>query len=207
MTQVTVLAGDLSDSLADALLLDGLVAVDTETSGLDWRTAKLQLCQLYSAATGAVLLQDLQSYPRQLARVLRSEHALKVFHFAPFDLRFIASLWDIDVVNLACTKAASKLLDPDLPSSEHTLESISKRYLGVNLSKGAVRTSNWGTTHLSEDQVSYAVADVLHLPALLRNVESRLRSSGKYETWRAVCEYMPTDARLAVDGVPDPLVY
>lgn len=207
VTHATVLAGDLPRELADALLLDGLVAVDTETSGLDWRTSELQLCQLYSESTGAVLIRYVDSFPPQLARVMGSETALKVFHFAPFDLRFIASRWNIDVVHLACTKAASKLLDPRLPAAEHTLESISERYLRVHLSKGPVRTSDWGAVHLTEEQIAYAVADVEHLPALLRQIESRLRLDGKYEIWRSVCDYMPVDARLAVEGIPDPLLY
>ncbi|MFH8250520.1 hypothetical protein ACH3VR_09175 [Microbacterium sp. B2969] len=207
MTLVTVVSGDLPQAAADAFVRDGIVAIDTETSGLDWRTAELQLCQLYSEPTGAVLVRDVRSYPRQLARVLRSEEVLKAFHFAPFDLRFIASKWGIDVVRLACTKAASKLLDPELPADAHTLESISNRYLQVSLSKGSVRTSDWGAAELTAEQLSYAVADVEHLPALLQQVESRLRSAGKYGTWRAVCDYMPIAARLAVDGVPDPLVY
>lgn len=207
VTRVTVLTGDLPRSVADALIEDGVVAVDTETSGLDWRQSDLQLCQLYSESTGAVLLRDVSSSPQELSRVLGSERAVKVFHFAPFDLRFIASQWDIDVVRVACTKAASKLLDPRLEAAAHTLESIVDRYLQVALSKGPVRISNWGATQLTDEQLAYAVADVEHLPALLRVAESRLRSTGKHDTWRAVCAYMPIDARLAVDGVPNPLIY
>jgi ribonuclease D len=202
-----VLAGDLPREVADAVLVSDVVAVDTETSGLSWRENRLQLCQLYTAQTGPVFVHSVSRPPDRLAEVLSSTQVTKVFHFAPFDLRFLESQWHIETANVACTKAASKILDPHLPPSGHSLAQLALRYLEVTLDKGAVRTSDWGATTLSPEQLTYAASDVLHLPALLAVLTERLQATGRLNTWKAVCNYIPVDAHLEVSGIPNPLTY
>ncbi|MFI8527479.1 ribonuclease D [Promicromonospora sukumoe] len=202
-----VITGDLTPALADALLDATVIAVDTETSGLSWAEDHLLLCQLFSPSIGPVLVRNFTRRPEQLARVFRSPRVRKVFHFAPFDLRFIESQWGMEVRNVACTKAASKILDPELPNSSHSLAQLTYRYLGVPLEKGAVRTSDWGAINLSDEQINYAVSDVIHLPGLLSALTERLRVARRLSTWKAVCRYMPVDARLQVHGTPNPLIY
>lgn len=204
---VNVLTDDLTTDVVAELLQADFIAVDTETSGLSWQNDRLLLCQLFTPATGAILLRNVKRRPPQLARVLRSPRNIKVFHFAPFDLRFLSSQWGIMPANVACTKAASKILDPHLPASAHSLSQLTARYLGVILDKGAVRTSDWGVPTLSAEQVTYAASDVAHLPDLLTALTARLRATGQFQTWRRVCRYMAVDARLEIDGVPNPLIY
>lgn len=204
---VRVLSHDLTPELVTELLQAQAIAVDTETSGLDWRTDRLLLCQLFTPATGAILLRDVAQSPRQLARVLRAPQVVKAFHFAPFDLRFIGSQLGIVPSNVACTKAASKLLDPQLPASAHSLSQLTDRYLGIALEKGGVRTSDWAAPTLSAAQITYAASDVLYLLDLLAAMTARLRAAGQLQAWRRVCRYMPLDAQLEIDGVPNPLIY
>ncbi|MGO1316606.1 MAG: ribonuclease D [Cellulomonadaceae bacterium] len=207
MTATTVVKGDLPSGIADDLIASECVAVDTETSGLDWRSDQLLLCQLYSSEVGVILLRDVERRPQHLARVLESVDVLKVLHFAPFDIRFLSAQWGVSIRRLACSKAASKILDPALPAGAHSLASLVQRYLGVTLDKGSVRTSDWGAAALSPEQIAYASADVSHLPRLLDLLVGRLRESGREDLWLAVCEYMPADAQLEIDGVPNPLSY
>jgi len=202
-----VLDGDLTRDLADALLETDMLAVDTETSGLSWRDDRLLLCQLFTPATGPVLVRNMTNPPAQLARVLGSPRVTKVFHFAPFDLRFLQYQLGISTANVACTKAASKILDPHLPRSDHSLAQLASRYLGITLEKGAVRTSDWGTTVLTGQQIDYATADVVHLPSLLNALTQRLLSANQLDNWRAACNYMPIDAHFEVSDTPNPLTY
>ena len=89
---------------------------------------------------------------------------MKVFHHAPFDLRFMNHASGYRAASVRCTKVASKLLDPQAPNQMHSLQTLAARYLGVHLAKGAVRTSDWSAA-LSAEQVAYAADDVIHLRA------------------------------------------
>jgi Ribonuclease D len=206
-TPVTVLDGDLTPELARGLLTAGRVAVDTETSGLDWATDELQLCQLFTPATGAVLLRNVTGTPSRLAGLLADASVVKIFHFAPFDLRFLQAKWNVTVTSVECTKAASKLLFPDLPPAQHSLQSLLHSLLGIEISKGSVRTSNWGVPELSAEQTRYAATDVEHLLGLAEALGQRLVQAGVRPLFDDVCAYIPVDAQLEVSGIPNPLTY
>ncbi|GAA1262115.1 ribonuclease D [Oryzihumus leptocrescens] len=199
--------GDLPPELSLKLRAQPSVAVDTETSGLDWSADQLLLCQLFSPATGPVLLRNVSGVPGELAALIADPKVVKVLHHAPFDLRFLEARWGIRAGSVACTKAASKLLNPSGAHEEHSLKSVLDRYLGVKLEKGAVRTSDWSTPVLSDEQVEYATGDVSHLLELHRAMSAALEAKSLTEIYAQVCAYMPIDAHLEVTGVPNPLVY
>lgn len=197
---------DLTAEFALRILQSGSCAVDTETSGLDWRTDRLEICQIYSAATGAVIIRNLGRTPENLATVLESSAVEKILHFAPFDLRFLERQWGIRAKAVRCTKTASRILEPDLPSAEHSLKPLLERSLGIRVDKGAVRTSDWGAHELSSEQISYATSDVLHLISLHDQITSRM-SAEQRALYESVCKYLPSDAHREIIGVPDPLVH
>ncbi len=198
---------DISDGLASMLHGVSRVAVDTETSGLDWRTDKLQLCQLFAPEIGTIVVRNVTSQASALAAVLTDPSVLKVFHHAAFDLRFLESTWGVTARPVACTKSASKLLDPNLRPEDHNLTSLLDRYLGVTIRKGAVRTSDWGAESLTMAQLDYAESDVIHLLELLDRELVDLDARGLREDFAAVCAYLPLDAHFEVAGLPDPLTY
>lgn len=204
---MTLIDGDLPPDLAHTLRAGGRVAVDTETTGLDWASDELHLCQLFSPETGPVLLRNVHQPPVGLAGVMSDSTILKVFHYAPFDLRFLEARWGIRVTSVACTKAASRLLDPGLPATDHSLQALLMRHLEVTVAKGVVRTSDWGATVLSDEQVVYATADVAYLLDLYDELNKRLDANGMSDLFAQVCTYMPVDAHLAVLGIPNPLAY
>lgn len=198
---------DISPDLLGMLHNAGRVAVDTETSGLDWRTDKLELCQLFTPETGAILIRNVTGRASCLPAMLTDPTILKVFHHAAFDLRFLESTWGVTTHPVACTKSASKLLDPGLRPTDHSLAPLLHRYLNVRIGKGAVRTSDWGATSLTEAQLDYAASDVVHLLDLLDLQLSALDARGLREDFTAVCAYLPLDAHFEVAGLPDPLTY
>jgi ribonuclease D len=202
---VTLVDGDLPADLVDALRRSGVVAVDTETSGLDWRSDALHLCQLFTPEVGTVMLRRVEGVPTGLASVLADTAVLKVLHFAPFDLRFLEAHWGVQAMSVACTKAASRLLEPTPPS--HSLKPLLERHLGVVIEKGAVRTSDWSAESLSDEQIAYASGDVSHLLDLHGLLVDQLERAGLLHTFRQVCAYMPVDAHLDVAGYPNPLIY
>lgn len=204
---VRVVEGDLPRDVSDILSVETQIAVDIETSGLDWRTDTIGTVQLYAPAQGTVLVHSLSDNPAQLLSLLRSQSAQKVFHHAPFDLSFIRARWAADVDNVRCTKIASKLLDPRLENRMHSLDSLLRRQLGVSIPKGAVRTSDWHASSLSKEQLSYAANDVRYLLPLIDRLSQALATNGRLALYEECCRFLPTHTSLVVADFPDVFSY
>lgn len=204
---VRVVEGDLPQDVSDTLSAEGQIAVDIETSGLDWRTDTIGTVQLYAPTQGTILVHNLMDNPARLLTLLRSQSAQKVFHHAPFDLSFIKARWAADVDNVRCTKIASKLLDPRLENRMHSLGPLLSRQLGVSISKGAVRTSDWQALSLSEEQLSYAANDVRYLLPLIDRLSQALATHGRLALYEECCRFLPAHISLVVDDFPDVFSY
>lgn len=188
--------GDIPNPLLHQILDDGLVGVDTETSGLDWRTNSIGLVQLYTSKTGAVLLRVTDQTPQNFQVLLGTASIRKIFHFAAFDLKFIYNTWGFTVANVACTKIASKLLNP---SGSHKLVNLVSDYLGVQLKKDQ-GISNWFAESLTKEQINYAVGDVQYLIPLINYLETELTAKGLMELALKVYECIMTQVELEVNG-------
>ena len=199
--------GDLPEELAGAFAGSRLVAWDIETSGLDWRTDRIGTCQLFAEDVGVVVVSVGDSRPARMLALLEDPGVEKVFHHAPFDLRFMVRAWEVRPSAIRCTKVASKLLDPRAPNDVHSLQNLALRYLGVSLTKGQVRTSDWTSRQLSPEQLAYAVGDVLHLPALLAVMSKALRATGRADLYDACCSFLPARVMLEVGDYPDVFAY
>lgn len=204
---VRVLSGDLPGNVADTFALSGRIAWDIETTGLDWRRERIGTCQLFSEAVGAVVVSVGEDRPSALARLIEDSAVEKVFHHAPFDLRFMVSAWQVSPAAVRCTKVASKILDPAAPNETHSLQHLVGRYLGVSLPKGAVRVSGWSASELTDEQVRYAAGDVVHLLRLLDAMEVALRASGRAELYDSCCAFLPTRVALELGDFPDVFAY
>lgn len=204
---VRIVSDDLPIELARWLRNHDHVAVDTETTGLDWRINRLKLCQLCCREGDPVLVRLAGAPAPNLVSVLEDPAIAKVFHHAPFDLRFIEAHLGARTTPVRCTKTASKLLTPGAAHDQHSLKTLLKQVLGVNITKGTVRASDWGTESLTPEQLRYAAADVSHLLPLFDALSQRLRETGLTGEYDAICAYLPLDAHLEVSGVPNPLIY
>jgi ribonuclease D len=129
---------------------------------------------------------------------------VKVFHHAMFDLRFMVSHWSARPANVACTKNASKLLDPQ--ESDHTLKGILNRHLGVHIEKGQ-RLSDWTAGQLSSAQVAYAAGDVGHLIELLSRLRAKLDAAGLGDLLAGCFAHIPTRVQLDLRRYPDIYTY
>ncbi|MGM0697999.1 MAG: hypothetical protein ACQEVD_04075 [Actinomycetota bacterium] len=197
---------DLTPELAMLIFESGRCAVDTETSGLDWREDRLEICQISTPNADPVIVRNSGYRPPLLATVLESTDVESVYHFAPFDLRFLEQNWQIRTRNVRCTKTASRVADPTMPNYAHSLKPLLARRLGIELEKGSVRTSDWGAPELSPEQIDYAVSDVQHLLELHDNIVSGFNSDD-LGLYGALCAYLPTDAHREIVGIPNPLVH
>lgn len=202
-----VACGDLPAGAAASFAGVARVAWDVETTGLDWRHDSLGTCQLFAVDVGAVIISIRAEKPVRLISLLEDTAVEKVFHHAPFDLRFMVRAWGARPASIRCTKVASKLLDPAAPNEVHSLQQLVLRHLGIRLAKGPVRTSDWLAEDLTSEQIDYAVADVLHLPMLLTVLEGALQEAGLTGLYDDCCAFLPARATLDVGGYPDVFAY
>lgn len=205
-TPVEVMRGDLGQAWFDAAVDAGRVAWDIETSGLDWHTDRIATCQVGVAGRVAVVALDGVVPPVRLRELLERHDVTKVFHHAPFDLRFMTKEWGAQPASVACTKIASKILDPGAEPAEHSLKPVLHRYLGVQISKDQ-QVSDWMADHLTADQVRYAAADVAHLLKLLDVLTAQCDVRGLRSLLQASFEYLPSRVALDLRGSGDVYSY
>jgi ribonuclease D len=187
--------GDLPDGLS----LGSMVAIDTETLGLNPFRDRLCLAQL-SAGDGvchAVQFAPGQYDAPNLKRLLTDPAVLKIFHFARFDVAMFRRYLDVTTAPIYCTKIASKLVRTY--TDRHGLKDLVKDLLGVELSKEQ-QSSDWGAPHLSDKQLSYAASDVAHLHKLKHVLDAMLAREGRVGLAQACFDFLPVRADLDLQG-------
>ncbi|KGJ17513.1 ribonuclease D [Paracoccus sanguinis] len=188
--------------LPDGLDLGPVVAIDTETMGLDPRRDRLCLVQMSGGDGDAHLVQIAQgqSDAPNLTRMLADPAVLKLFHFARFDIAALERAFGVSTAPVWCTKVASKLVRTF--TDRHGLKYLLNDLVGVDVSKQQ-QTSDWGAEVLTQAQLDYAASDVLHLHPLKAALEARLAREGRSELAQACFDFLPTRARLDLLGWGD----
>ena len=100
------------NDLPDGLDLGPVVAIDTETMGLDPRRDRLCVVQLSSGDGNAHLVQISrgQTAAPNLQRLLTDPQTLKLFHFGRFDIAALKKAFGVVTAPVWCTKIASRLI-------------------------------------------------------------------------------------------------
>jgi len=192
--QVELYTGDLPKGR----LTGRIVAIDTETMGLDPHRDRLCLVQLSEGDGSAVLVQFAGDYAApELKRLLADDSVLKLFHFGRFDMAVLKHFLGVMPRPVYCTKVASKLARTF--TDRHGLKDLCKELLGIELSKQQ-QSSDWGAAELTPDQLAYAASDVLYLHALRERLDAMLRREGREGLARACFEFLPTRAELDLRG-------
>jgi ribonuclease D len=179
-----------------------VVAIDTETMGLNPHRDRLCLVQL-SAGDGHAHLVQMPRGPHRaprLAALLADPNVLKLFHFGRFDIAVLEHALGVRCEPVYCTKIAAKLTRTF--TDRFGLKDLCKELLGVDLSKQQ-QSSDWGADTLTEEQLNYAASDVLHLHALKARFDALLEREGRLELARAAFGFLPSRARLDLAGWPD----
>jgi ribonuclease D len=192
---ITLHAGDLPDDID----LGPLVAVDTETLGLNLVRDRLCLVQLSAGDGDAHLVQlDRRSYEApNLKRLLSDPAVTKIFHFARFDIAMLARHLGIMTEPVYCTKIASRLTRTY--TDRHGLKDLVREMVGIDISKQQ-QTSDWGAATLTDAQLQYAAADVLYLHELKRHFDALLARDGRTHLADACFRFLPTRALLDIAG-------
>jgi ribonuclease D len=188
--------------LPDGLDLGSIVAIDTETLGLNPHRDRLCLAQL---SAGDDICHAVQfaagAYDApNLKRLLTDSAVTKLFHFARFDVAVFRRYLGVTTAPVYCTKLASKLVRTY--TDKHGLKDIVRELLGTDLSKEQ-QSSDWGAPELSEKQLAYAANDVAYLHRLKVVLDTMLAREGRTDLARSCFGFLPTRAELDLAGWAD----
>ena len=180
-----------------------VVAIDTETMGLDPRRDRLCLVQLSSGDGHAHLVQIArgQTSAPNLIRLLTDPATLKLFHFGRFDIAALHRAFGVLTAPVWCTKIAAKLVRTF--TDRHGLKYLLNEMVGVDVSKQQ-QTSDWGAVTLSDAQKEYAASDVLYLHRLKDALEACLIREDRLDLALRCFAFLPTRAELDLLGWEEP---
>tara|TARA_Y100000590_G_scaffold455018_1_gene602876 strand:+ start:219 stop:827 length:609 start_codon:yes stop_codon:yes gene_type:complete len=183
------------DDIASNANLSNVVAIDTETMGLNPIRDRLCLIQL-SSGNGVchlIKINDLKIKPKNLLKILKNNKILKIFHYARFDVAILKYTYNIKIRNIYCTKIASKLARTY--TNKHGYKDLCKELLNKTISKSE-QTSDWGG-QLTKEQQKYAATDVYYLHKIKNILDKTLIRENRKELAQSCFDFI--DQRTTLD--------
>jgi len=155
---------------------------DTETSSLNPKYGKLFSVQ-FSDGDFNVLVPLSEGTPLgKFIDLLADPGPTKIFHNAKFDLEFLAAV-GIRVNNVFDTMLAERVLTRGANQSASLAETL-YRYFALDLEKSHRSAFNRSWDGIWTDElVHYALSDVAHLPALMKEQNAWLEKLGLSEEY------------------------
>ena len=189
------------DDLPSSIKLEPIVAIDTETMGLNPSRDKLCLVQL-SSGNGVchlVKINNLKNKPVNLIKILKNNKILKIFHFARFDVAILKHTYKINIKNVYCTKIASKLARTY--TDRHGYKDLCMELLNKSISK-VEQSSDWGG-ELTLEQQKYAATDVLYLHKIKNKLDKILEREGRIKLAQSCFDFIEHRTNMDLLGWTD----
>ena len=197
----TLYKGDLPENLK----FSEIIAIDTETMGLDFKRDRLCLVQISNGDNHAHLVQIIEGKKySNLIKLLKNDKIKKIFHFARFDIAAIQKNLNIYCENIYCTKIASKLTRTY--TDKHGLKELCKELLNIDISKQQ-QSSDWGNTNLSDSQLKYAASDVLYLHDIKLKLDKLLKRENRELLAENIFKFLGTRSYLDLNGWDNPDIF
>jgi ribonuclease D len=189
------------NDLPNNLHLGSIVAIDTETMGLNPARDRLCLVQLSSGNGICHLIKiiDLRKKPKNLLNLLNNSKVQKIFHFARFDVAVLKHTYKINIKNIFCTKIASKLARTY--TDKHGYKDLCRELLNETISK-VEQSSDWGG-ELSKEQKQYAATDVVYLHKIKSKLDSMLERENRAGIANVCFEFISHQTDLDLLGWGD----
>lgn len=194
MNGITLHKGDLPANLD----LGRIISVDTEAMGLNPVRDALCVVQISSGDGTAHVVQLTRDYDCPNLKAMMADQAiLKIFHFARFDVAMMQKWLGITCAPIWCTKIASKLARTY--TDRHGLKDVTREIVGASMDKSQ-QSSDWGAETLTDQQLSYAASDVLHLHKIREGLLAMLEREGRVGLAQACFDFLPVRAELDLKG-------
>lgn len=159
-----------------------VIGCDTETSSLNAKYGRLFSVQFSDGEFHVLVPLSEGVGLAQLVDLMADRAITKVFHNARFDLEFLSAA-GVRVENVFDTMLAEKVLTRGANQSASLAETL-YRYFAVDLEKSHRTKFNrtWNGIW-TEELVEYALSDVAHLPALMREQMTWMEKLGLLEEY------------------------
>jgi DNA polymerase-1 len=197
------------DNLKDIMLKimgSNIIAIDTETTGLDFSEDYVRLLQV-KIDNDEVFIFDFFDYDDEQKRyivniLLNYTNGILVFHNAIFDLSMLYPYAHIKRTDfkLFDTQVAEKIIDCGLNRKGFSLEDLCNKYLNIKLDKSE-QTGNWLIKKLSIEQIRYAKKDVEVTYELYGILKNKLEQMGLTKAFNIDINCIPTIVRCIKDGI------
>lgn len=177
-----------------------IIAIDTETTGLNYNRDRLCVVQLcLEANKGEAHLVHFPDacYDKStnLQQLIAQNTGL--YHYARFDVAMIEKFLHVQSNAIICTKIASKLCRTY--SDKHGLKHLVKEYLGIEVDKSQ-QSSYWANDSLSIAQQQYAANDVIYLHQIWQQITLQLDKENRLELAKAFFAFLPTVVKADLAG-------
>ncbi|MCK5034535.1 MAG: bifunctional 3'-5' exonuclease/DNA polymerase [Candidatus Sabulitectum sp.] len=192
---------DQLDAVSAELLSAEIMAVDTETTGLDPRTSKLRLIQIAVEGNATMIFDCFKLLPEAAEKIsaILTSQSIKIFQNAKFDLKFLrtenisVSGWIFD------TMLAARLLRTSGGPRSAGLASLAKHYLGQVLSKEEQKSDF--SSQLTTNQLNYAAKDAEILLELRHQLLDEIKKHHLIEVARLEFACVYAVASIEYDGI------
>lgn len=169
------------------LIAAAAIGCDTETSSLNSRYGKVFSVQFSDGEFNVLVPLSEGVALGRLRDLLADPAVVKIFHNAKFDIEFLSAS-GVAIENVFDTMLAEKVLTRGANQSASLAETL-YRYFAVDLEKShrAKFNKTWDGVW-TDELVDYALSDVAHLPALMREQQSWMDKLGLSEEYRLQIE-------------------
>jgi DNA polymerase-1 len=185
-----------------------VLALDTETTGLDPHTDRLRLLTLATSAHSWLIdTWRIPSWEELLRLVLAAPGRTLLGHNLGFDLRFLQARGlethgpHLDTMLAAQLLEAGAAQDDGRPRLRYSLAAVAERYLGLRVDKDEQR-SDWAQPDLTAAQLFYAAQDGAMLHPLHIRLSADLAAAGLGRAWAIEQGCLPSLAWLVQAGMP-----
>ena len=197
--------GDLSLEEFELICSNKTIAVDTETTGLNFIEDKLCTIQINSRNFNTIIRFNSNIEYPNLTKILQNSEIEKIFHNAVFDVSFLMkNLMIENIDNIVCTKISSKIINGI--KHNNSLKTLLKEYLDIEISKD-LQLSNWEAKKLSNSQLEYAINDVCYLPQLWDELKRQLEKNNLLPMAKKIFDFIPTYVLLKMREIDNIFAY
>ncbi|HUN54362.1 MAG TPA: ribonuclease D [Smithella sp.] len=140
-----------------------VLSIDTEYDSFRYFREILCLIQIHANSTTYIFDPFENLNLSFLGKYFDNQRIVKILHAADNDIRLLKRDYKFSFKNIFDTHRAALLLG----FQQLSLERMIKEFVGVELKKNKkIQRSRWDNRPLTEEQLEYAVQDVIYLPAL-----------------------------------------
>lgn len=156
-----------------------VLSIDTEYDSFRYFREKLCLIQIHALHTTYIVDPLAGLNLSFLSRYFDDGRIIKILHAADNDIRLLKRDYQFNFKNIFDTHRAALLLG----FQQLSLEKMIREFVGVDLKKNKkMQRSRWDNRPLTEEQLIYAIQDVIYLAALYEKQSAELNSKDLKES-------------------------